>query len=171
MGADAVDDGQCDPAMSAPDDPVPPFDATDPVAENNARRDLERAARDDRDVLRAIMHTVKGRAWILRQLDRCHVNSPVKFVVGHADATAHNLGRESYGLLLLQDVMAASVDLYMTALKEAEAEEQRRAEVRRREAKAREGDDPETRAGKLLADLPPPAGYPGHVPPPKPKKR
>lgn len=145
------------------DDPLDVFDASDPVAVNNARRDEERRAREDLDVLRAIMHTKKGRAFIVRQLDRCHVNSPAKFVAGSADATAHNLGRESYGLLLLQDVMAASVDLYMTAIKEAQDEIARTAAVQREQRKKRE----EAERGNsidAMIDLPPPSQ------PRKPKK-
>jgi hypothetical protein len=148
----------------------PPYDATDIVAENNARRDAERWAREDADVLRAIMHTKKGRAFIIRQLDRCYVNSPDKFVLGAPDATAHNLGRESYGILLLQDVMAASTDLYMVAIKEQQEERRRATEVRRSERKRREEEsEPKQQA---LSDLPPPKGFPGHVPPaPPPKKK
>lgn len=148
------------------DEPLPAADASDPVAENNARRDIERAARDDADVIRQIMHTKKGRAFILRQLDRCQINSPFKFVPGSPDATAHNLGLEAYGLMLLKDVMGASVDLYMTAVAEAQAEEGRKNTVRRQEAKDRaEGDKPPT-AEDQVAHLPPPQGYPGHKPPP-----
>lgn len=149
------------------DDVLPPaFDATDPAAENNARRDLERAARDDADVLRTIMATKKGRAFILRQLDRCAINSPAKFVRGEPDATAHNLGRESYGLELLKDVMGASVDLYMTAIKEAQEEERRKVEVRRAEIKRQQEADRPLTAEDMVGDLPPPKGYPGYVPPP-----
>jgi hypothetical protein len=148
------------------DDPLPSFDATDTTAENNARRDLERDARNDADVIRAILHTKKGRAWMLRQLERCHVNSPNKFVHGDQHATAHNLGRESYGLELLKDVMAASVDLYMTAIAEVTAEEQRKNEVRRSEAKARDEADRPLTAEDMVGHLPPPKGHPGYVPPP-----
>lgn len=148
------------------DEPIPPFDATDTVAENNARRDIERAARDDADTLRLIMRSKKGRAFILRQLDRCQINSPNKFVPGQPEATAHNLGLEAYGLMLLRDVMAASVDLYMTAIAEAQAEEARKNEVRRGEAKRREEEARPPSAEDQVAALPPPKGYPGHVPPP-----
>lgn len=154
-------------------DDLPPeiFDAADSVAENNARRDAERLAREDADVLRAIMHTKKGRAWIIRQLDRCHINSPAKFVPGSPDATAHNLGLEAYGAMLLTDVMKASVDLYMTAIKEAQAEAERANAVRREARVKREaverGPDAEDMVG---VRLPPPAGFPGHVPPKPPKK-
>lgn len=148
----------------------PPFDATDPAAYDNTKRDAERQARDDADVIRIVMMTKKGRAFILRQLDRCYINSGAKFVLGAPDATAHNLGRESYGLLLLQDVMAASVDLYMTAIKEQQDEARRANEVRRSEQKRREEAERGAAAENILSALPPPKGYPGHVPPPAPPK-
>jgi len=151
--------------------PEEPFDASDAIAENNARRDAERTAREDTDVLRTIMHTKKGRAWIIRQLDRCYVNDPAKFAEGRADTTAHNLGRESYGLLLLQDVMAASVDLYMTAIKEQQEEMHRQAEVRHSERRRREEAERGPTAEEMVGSLPPPKGFPGHKPPPAPPKK
>jgi hypothetical protein len=127
---------------------------------------VARFARDDADVLRAVMHTKKGRAFILRQLDRCHINSPDKFIPGMADATAHNLGLERYGILLLADVMAASVDLYMTAVKEQQEEMRRQAEVARSARKRREEMERGPTAADQVAHLPPPVGFPGHSPPP-----
>jgi len=153
------------------DETLPAYDATDQVAENNARRDLERQAREDADVLRLIMRTKQGRAFIVRQLDRCHVNSPNKFVRGDPEATAHNLGRESYGLELLKDVMGASSDLYMVAIKEAAEEEKRKGDWRRSEARKREEAERPLTAEDMVGHLPPPRGYPGHVAPPDLTKR
>jgi hypothetical protein len=147
------------------------FDASDDVATNNARREAERIARQDADVIRAIMHTKLGRAWMIRQLERCYVNSEQKFVLGSPDGTAHNLGRESYGLELLKDVQRASVDLYMTAIREREAEEQRKAQVARDARKKREEGDRPVTAEDFVSTLPPPKGYPGHVPPPDASKQ
>lgn len=140
-------------------------DASDEAATNNAHRDLQRAYRDDLDVLRTIMRTKKGRAFILRQLDRCQINSPHKFVPGSPEATAHNLGLEAYGLMLLKDVMAASVDAYMTAIAEAQAEALRKNEARRSEAKRREEAERPASAEEMVMGLPPPKGFPGHVAP------
>lgn len=148
------------------DDIVEPFDASDVGAVDNAARDAARIKREDADVIRAIMHTKKGRAFLLRQLDRCCVNSAAKFVPGNPEATAHNLGRESYGLELLAEVMAASVDLYMTGVKEQMEEARRQQEVRRAERKRREEAERAPAADDQVAGLPPPQGYPGHVPPP-----
>lgn len=148
------------------DDPVEPFDASDLASVDNASRDAARIAREDRDVLQAIMMTKKGRAFILRQLDRCHINSPDKFVPGAPDATAHNLGLERYGVLLLADVMASSVDLYMTAVKEQQEELRRLAEVARTARKRREEAERGPTAEDQVQGLPPPKGFPGYVPPP-----
>jgi hypothetical protein len=153
------------------DDPVELFDAADVGAVDNAHRDAARIAREDADVIRAIMMTKKGRAWMLRQLERCCVNSPQKFVPGHPDMTAHNLGRESYGLELLREVQAASVDLYMKGVAEMEEEARRRQEVRRSEAKRRADADRPPTAEDQVAGLPPPKGFPGHVPPPDLSRR
>lgn len=163
-------------AGAVADDIVEPFDASDIGAVDNAARDAARIRREDADVIRTVMHTKQGRAFLLRQLDRCHVNSPAKFVPGNAEATAHNLGRESYGLELLAEVMAASIDLYMTGVKEQMEEARRLQEVRRAERKRREEADRAPTAEDQVAGLPPPQGYPGHVPPPdltrgKPKKK
>jgi hypothetical protein len=148
-----------------------PFDASDAVAVNNAQRDAERIRREDADVIRAILHSKKGRAWMIRQLDRCHVNSPAKFVVGQPDATAHNLGLEAYGLMLLQDVMAASVDLYMKAITEQQEEVRRQNDVRRNEAKRREEAERGQSGMAAMEALPPPEGFPGHTPPAPPRKK
>lgn len=151
--------------------PLEPFDASDPASVDNANRDAARIAREDADVLRAVLHSKKGRAFILRQLDRCHINSPEKFVPGMPDATAHNLGLERYGILLLADVMAASVDLYMTAVKEQTEELRRQAEVVRSVRKRREETERGPTAADQVAHLPPPKGFDGHTPPPDLTKR
>lgn len=150
---------------------IEPFDASDPAAIDNASRDVARWARDDADVIRAILHTKKGRAFILRQLDRCHINSPDKFVPGMPDATAHNLGLERYGILLLADVMSASVDLYMTAVKEQQEEMRRQTEVQRSARKRREETERGPTAADQVAHLPAPKGFDGHTPPPVLSKR
>lgn len=141
-----------------PDDtqPYETFDAADPAAIDNASRDAARITREDADVLRRIMHDKKGRAWLVRQLDACGINSARKFAPGAADQTAFNLGRESYGSELLISVMAASTDLYMTAIKEQQAEEVRLNDVRRQERVNREAVERPPRAADMLNDLPPP---------------
>jgi hypothetical protein len=150
-----------------PDDPHETFDAADPAAEDNAKRDAARTAREDTDVLRGIMHTKQGRAWLLRQLDACHINNS-PFAAGQPDVTAYHLGEEAVGKRLLIAVMAASVDLYMKAIKESQEEETRLYEVRKKEREKREERDAPADVRELMFPLPPPAGFPGG--PPLPKK-
>lgn len=157
--------------MAADDLPLENFDAADPAAESNARRDQARFAREDADVLRAIMHSKQGRAWLLRRLDECHINNS-PFAPGEPDVTAYHLGEEAVGRRLLTSAMAASVDLYMKAITESQEEERRLAEVRRTERKNREQRESGPAIEGLIADLPPPAGYPGGPPlPRKPNRR
>ena len=143
------------------------FDASDTAAEANARRDEARRTRNDLDVLRTIMHTRQGRDWLYRFLDSCHINN-TPFAAGQPDLTAFHLGEENVGRKLLLTAMAASVDLYMKMIKEAQEEEVRVNEVRRKERINREERDGPIDIEKLVAPLPPPAGYPGG--PPLPKK-
>jgi hypothetical protein len=151
------------------DDPLESFDATDTAAEDNARRDQARFAREDHDVLRNIMHTKQGRAWLLRRLDECHINNS-PFAPGEPDVTAFHLGEEAVGKRLLLSAMTASVDLYMKAITEGQAEAQRVNEVRRREAKNRRESEGPIDVTELVAPLPPPAGYPGGPPLPTKQK-
>lgn len=155
----------------ADDLPHETFDATDRAAEDNARRDQARFAREDADVLRGIMFSKPGRAWLLRRLDECHINNS-PFAPGQPDVTAYHLGEEAVGKRLLTSAMAASVDLYMKAIQEQQAEDRRIADVRRTERKNREkAEEAAINPADLVANLPPPAGYPGGPPlPKKPKK-
>lgn len=153
-----------------PDDlPHETFDATDPAAEANAKRDAARRERNDLDVLRSVMHTKQGRDWLYRFLDSCHINN-TPFAPGQPDVTAFHLGEENVGRKLLMIAMAASVDLYMKMIKEQQEEEARLNEVRRKERTNREERDGPVDVSALVAPLPPPAGYPGGPPLPKKKK-
>jgi len=146
-----------------------PFDAADPAAEDNARRDEVRRDREDADVYRVIMHTKNGRAWLYRRLERGHIYGST-FAPGQPDLTAFQLGEENYAKRIMLEAQAASVDLYMTMIKEAQAEERRAAETRRKEQRSRERDEAPPDPEEMVGHLPPPAGFPGHKPPAKPKK-
>ena len=148
------------------DDTLESFDASDTAAEANARRDEARRNRNDLDVLRTIMHTRQGRDWLHRFLDSCHINN-TPFAAGQPDLTAFHLGEENVGRKLLLTAMSASVDLYMKMIKEAQEEEIRVNEVRRKERINREEREAPIDFEKLVAPLPPPAGYPGGAPLPK----
>lgn len=147
------------------------FDAADPAAIDNAKREEKRREREDADVLRIIMHTKQGRAWLYRRLESCHIYTST-FQPGQPDVTAFALGEENVGKKLMVDAIAASPDLYMTMIKEQRDEEKRLDAVRRTERKNREQRDPAaSMTPDLVPHLPPPAGYPGGPPlPPQQKK-
>jgi hypothetical protein len=149
------------------DEPLETFDATDPAADANARREVARRDRADLDVMRGILSTTRGRDWLYRFLDSCHINN-TPFSPGQPDVTAYHLGEEAVGKRILLQAMAASTDLYMKMIKEQQEEEQRLAEVRRKERINREEREGPVDVHKMMVDLPPPAGYPGG--PPLPKK-
>lgn len=136
------------------------FDATDVAAEDNAKRDAKRRERQDADVLRNVMRTKEGRAWLYRQLDLCHIYTAT-FAPGQADVTAFQLGEENIGKRLMMAAIDASPDLYMAMIKDQRDEEKRLNEVRRTERKNREEAEQGASAEKQVAPLPPPAGYPG----------
>lgn len=136
------------------------YDATDEVAENNAGRDQARYRRDDVTSVRKWMSSPKGRAFVYRFLQRCHIHSttftPDPYV------TAFNAGREDAGRYLLHLVFEACPDLYLAMLKEARAEEDRI--IAQRQADFAKREEAETAALFTQGlDLPPPKGFPGHV--------
>jgi hypothetical protein len=148
----------------ADDLPTETFDAADPAAIDNAKREEKRKAREDSDVLRLIMHSKQGRAWLYRHLERCNIYGET-FAPGQSDVTAFKLGQENVGKQLMLSAMDASSDLYVKMVNEQREEAKRLDEVRRTERKNREANDPSASAPQdFVADLPPPAGYPGGPP-------
>lgn len=145
----------------ASDLPTETFDAADPAAIDNANREEKRKAREDADVLRLIMHSKQGRAWLYRQLERCNIYGET-FSPGQADVTAFKLGQENVGKQLMLACMDASSALYIKMIDEQKEEQKRLDEVRRTERKNREAEDPAASPSmEFVKDLPPPAGYPG----------
>jgi hypothetical protein len=145
-----------------------PFDATDPAANANAEREAIRKKRDDADQLRHIMRNKKGRAFLYRLLERCHIYGDT-FAGEDTHISAFRQGEENVGKQLMLEGMDASPDLYVEMIKEQRDEEKRLDEVRRTEQRNREEAEkpPQT---KMMVDLPPPAGYPGGPPLPKRKE-
>ena len=140
------------------------YDASDPVAENNLRRDARRIDRQDKDVLRKLMHTPEGRSWLYRKLETCHIYSST-FSAGQSDVTAFQLGEENIGKRLMLECQAASVDLYMKMIKERQEWEREQDVQREKEGKRREDLDRAPTVDELMPELPPP-NYLG-----KPKKQ
>ena len=86
------------------DDISETFDAADPAAIDNANRDERRKAREDADVLRALMMGKHGRAWLYRLLERCNIYGD-PFAPGQGDVTAFKLGQENIGKQLMLQAM------------------------------------------------------------------
>ena len=97
-------------------------DATRPCRQANAKRDAARRDRADLDVMRKLMADKKGRDWLYRFLDACHINN-TPFAPGQPDVTAFHLGEESVGKRVLLLAMTASTDLYMKMIREQQEEE------------------------------------------------
>lgn len=153
------------------DEPQETYAADDPIAENNARRDAERIARQDTDVLaKIVMKDAPGRAWLHRLLSRCHIFGET-FHGEQSHLSAFSQGQENIGKQIMLAAQDASVDLYLLMIKEARAEEKRLDEVRRREERDRTEVDEPTNASEIMPELPPPAGYLGGPPLPKPKNK
>ena len=154
----------------ADDLPKETFDASDQAATDNASRDAAAKARADADMLRIIMHTKPGRAWLYRFLERCNIYGE-SFTPGQPDVTAFKLGNENIGRQLMLTAMNASADLYVKMVNEQREEERRLDEVRRKERKNREEREGPLDVASMVVPLPPPAGYPGGppLPPKKPK--
>lgn len=144
----------------ADDLPLEPYAADDPAAENNAKRDAARQAREDADVLRTIMHSKTGRAWLYRSLERCHIYGET-FAGEQTHLSAFRQGEVNIGKRLMLDMQEASPDLYMKMIKEQQDEQKRLDELRRKERKDREAEESPQVTPELVPNLPPPAGYPG----------
>jgi hypothetical protein len=102
--------------MSDPDSDLP--SAEDPVAESNARKREVRRRKADQDVLRKLMHTPEGRDWLYRFLEDCHMMD-TPFVPGaETNTVMFRLGEQNIGKRMQIAAETASVDLYMTMIKE-----------------------------------------------------
>lgn len=103
--------------MADDDTPQEPgsFNAADPVQVNNAKREAGRREKEDADVIRKLLHTPQGRAWMWRKLIACRAFAP-SYAPGvgmsSKDVTYHE-GQRGIGLELLAEVMKASKDLYL----------------------------------------------------------
>lgn len=97
---------------------VVPYDTSDPVAVNTARKRAARADRERHDVVASLMEIKEGRAWMHGMLDVCHCFA-TSFVQGDALSSAFKEGERNIGLRLLADVMKSAPDQYVTMIKEA----------------------------------------------------
>ncbi len=143
------------------------YDATDPVAENNARRDDARRQREDAETITRLLKHKNGRAWFHRKLAKCHIYD-TPFSPGDIHETVFRLGQEDVGKRMMLEAVNACPDLYMMMLAEARQEEERLAALVIDEQKKREAEEDAAVRTQGL-DLAPPPGWPGHVPPAKPQ--
>jgi len=94
------------------------YDANDEKQVRKAKKKAEIDNALSLDVVRSIMQTSPGRAWIYKKLEQCHIyGNP--FIPGQADTTAFNLGEANQGKILLAEVQAAAPDLYLLMISEA----------------------------------------------------
>jgi hypothetical protein len=142
-------------------------DASDEAAENNARRDEARREREDAETVRRLLSHKSGRAWFYRLLKRSNIYG-TSFVPGQPDTTAFELGREDVGRRLMAQAMEACEDLYLLMIREVRQEEERAA-AEEAEREKKEAADYGAAIRTQGHDLPPPEGWPGHVPPKKPE--
>lgn len=138
-------------------DDLQPYDATDPVAEQNAKRDEARNQRRKVKVMQMILRDVDGRWFLNEFLEGCHIYS-TPFVPGDPHSTAFAMGEENQGKKMMMAAMDADAALYMKMLAERKAEDQRQQEVRNREEAKRQKQSEEDSAAVRMQgfDLPAP---------------
>lgn len=95
-----------------------PYDTSDPKQVNTARKKAARVRREQREVVRELMSTTQGRAWLYQKLEECHIWTP-SFVPADPYSTAFKEGERNIGARLLADIMDAAPDQYVAMVKEA----------------------------------------------------
>lgn len=94
-----------------------PYDASDPVQVNKARKKSSRQERERLEFVQGMMTLPQGRKWLWQLMESCYIfSNPV--VLGDTHATYENLGRQNIGKALLTDAMQFSED-YVRMAKEA----------------------------------------------------
>ncbi len=93
-----------------------PYNAGDPKAVRERNRTLKRVEASERTVIRQIMGSNEGRAWIFKTLSLCHVYQSTFSTNALTMACAE--GERNIGLQLTADVIAACPERYLEMLKE-----------------------------------------------------
>ena len=93
-----------------------PYDAGDPKAVRERNRVLKRVEASERTVIRQIMGSNEGRAWIFKLLSLCHVYQSTFSTNALTMACAE--GERNIGLQLTADVIASCPERYLEMLKE-----------------------------------------------------
>lgn len=96
------------------------YNSEDPKQIAAAKKSAEKAIALRLNVIKNIMQTIPGRAWIYTLLERCHIyHTP--FLAGQPDVTAFQCGEQNIGNQLLADVQAAAPELYIQMIAEAKS--------------------------------------------------
>lgn len=114
----------------------PGYNAADPRHIESARKEAGQRRREDGDFWRTAMSTPQRRAALWRLLDSCKLYSNAADLgtptrLSDPLLTYLNLGRESVGKQIMVAAQDASLDLYLTMVKEAQ--ERERARERKQE--------------------------------------
>lgn len=106
--------------MASLDNELPedaPYDASDPVQVNNARKTAGRKKKSSMEAVKAIMSLPQCRKWMYTVLEDCHIFQ-TSFVQGDPHATSFREGERNAGLRILAEVMAAAPKEYAVMLGE-----------------------------------------------------
>lgn len=97
-----------------------PYDAGDPVAVKERTKVFRRVEASKRTVMRQLMGSSEGRAWMYGVLTLCHVYQSAFSTNALSMACAE--GERNIGLRILGDLMEACPERYIEMLKEANGE-------------------------------------------------
>ena len=106
------------PFADEPEQKSKGFNAADPKQIEAAKKEDGRVRRQDRDFYQVCMATPERRASFYRLLERCHIYATPADTM-NTNRTYFNLGEENIGKQLMLSAMDASLDLYLTMLKES----------------------------------------------------
>lgn len=100
-----------------PPDSETAYDASDKEQVDKRKRESGRRRKQAEDVIKTLMATPGGRAWLWEQLTLSHIFA-TSFVPGDPMASAFQEGQRNFGLRLLAQVTKAAPDAYLLAMKE-----------------------------------------------------
>lgn len=98
------------------DDKDAPYNASDPEQVSKRKRDKGRKKKSEESVVKTLLSTKDGRAWMLSLLEFCHIFTPS--YTGEMFSTSFNEGQRNVGLRLLIDVTRVAPDEYTLMLRE-----------------------------------------------------
>jgi hypothetical protein len=93
------------------------FNASDPEQVAKKRRTAGRKNKADQNIVKGVMSSKEGRAWMFGVLDACHIYSTS--FTGDALTSAFREGERNIGLKLIGSVTRSAPDEYALMLKES----------------------------------------------------